>query len=557
MKRSVLVMLVSLVLICSLLLISCSSSTTSSTTTTTPTTTSAPPVTSTTSTAPPVTTTTTKPPTSTTQPPPPVTSTTAAPITTAARPAPTGTLKVAQQTFSYETFDQNDGEAFWGYMVQDPLVTYTKAGDYTGVLAESWALSPDGLQWTFKIRKNVKFTNGDPLTAQDVAFSIDHFIAPDSKNPWSPYLRNNFAGYSVPDDYTYIYKTKTPEPPLIISFQDVNILPKNYIQAHGWDYYKANPIGSGPWKLNSFTSKTQITFDVNMDYWGNKPYYAHVQELLVPEESTRIAMLKRGDVDIIGALSTDRTVELQAQGYTLQAIGLPTDQVVSWQGTWLTTGPTKDINFRKAMSYAINRQEMADTFYKGLAVPGGRWFMYPGSYGWDPTWKADPYDPALVKTLLAAAGYPSKFANPVITLIAQAGPYADFMQVLQGYWTAAGIQTKIKVVDTQGYLGLMFVRNTDPNGANVGDVMPWIYPVVFNAIYHSANMYQSNGVHSTGNDPQADALYKKATTELDPVKAKQYWTDFLNYGYGMWVNTGICTLPSYWVEGPKVGAWGD
>ena len=207
MKRSVLVILVSLVLICSLLLISCSSSTTSSTTTTTSTTTSAPPVTSTTSTAPPVTTTTTQP-TSTTQPPAPVTSTTVAPITTAARPAPTGTLKVAQQTFSYETFDQNDGESFWGYMIQDPLVTYTKSGDYTGVLAESWALSPDGLQWTFKIRKGVKFTNGDPLTAQDVAFSIDHFIAPDSKNPWSPYLRNNSAGYSVPDDYTFFTRPR-------------------------------------------------------------------------------------------------------------------------------------------------------------------------------------------------------------------------------------------------------------------------------------------------------------------------------------------------------------
>jgi ABC-type transport system substrate-binding protein len=68
-------------------------------------------------------------------------------------------------------------------------------------------------------------------------------------------------------------------------------------------------------------------------------------------------------------------------------------------------------------------------------------------------------------------------------------------------------------------------------------------------------MYGSTGVHSTGNDPKADELYKKAVAELDPVKAKQYWTDFLNYAYGMWVNVGVLQMPTYAVIGPNLGSF--
>jgi ABC-type transport system substrate-binding protein len=183
--------------------------------------------------------------------------------------------------------------------------------------------------------------------------------------------------------------------------------------------------------------------------------------------------------------------------------------------------------------------------------------MDPSTYGWDPSWTPDPYDVAKAKSLLAEVGYPEKYSNPVITLVAQAGPVADLLQVLQGYWDAVGIKTTIKVCDPMTYGGLFFVRNEDPKGDNVGDVVCWIYAGFFDTIYHCANMYTSKGVHSTGADPQADVLYAKATSELDPVKAKQYWTEFQNYAYSMWVSVGVCYQPTYVVVGPKVGSFGD
>src|SRR5215472_1461740 len=101
-----------------------------------------------------------------------------------------------------------------------------------------------------------------------------------------------------------------------------------------------------------------MEYEANTEYWGpSKPQWAKITETLVPEESTRVAQLERGEVDIIGFLSFDRLVELKDKGYRLQEVGLPIAANISLPGTFMTKGPTSDINVRKAMSYAINRQE--------------------------------------------------------------------------------------------------------------------------------------------------------------------------------------------------------
>jgi peptide/nickel transport system substrate-binding protein len=145
-----------------------------------------------------------------------------------------------------------------------------------------------------------------------------------------------------------------------------------------------------------------MEFDANSDYWGPvKPRWAHITETLVPEESTRVAQLQRGEVDIIGNLSFDRLTELKNGGFRLQEVGLPTLANISFPGTWLTQGPTSDIRVRQAVSYDINRHEICDTFYKGLAKPGGFWFFSEQTWGWDDTFHADPYDPNKARQLLS------------------------------------------------------------------------------------------------------------------------------------------------------------
>jgi peptide/nickel transport system substrate-binding protein len=466
---------------------------------------------------------------------------------------PEGTLKVALSTFAYETFDQIVGESFWDASICDQIITYDPQGNIVGGVCESYSLSPDGLTWTFKVRPGIKFHDGTPVTSADVMFSVQHFIDPASTNPWSPYLSRNLNTMSTPDSSTFVYVTNKPEPPLVVPFADVYVIPKDYFEKYGQDYFRKHPMGSGPWIYvdNSLKSGEKVEFVANENHWKVVPQFERLIEYLIPEESTQVAALKSGEIDIVAGLSIDRTIELRDSGFGLREVPRPTLSNFALPGTWITDGPTSDIRVRQAMSYSINRQEICDTFYKGLAYPGGRFFMDEYTWGWDPSWKADPYDPDKAMALLKEANYEEKWKDYeiIINIQTPGGQTLDLMQILASYWEKVGIKTKIVLNDAMVQLGLFFVRGT----ASAGSVIPWIYPGSPNTVYHCANMYTSHGVHSTGNDPKADELYDKAAYELDPQKAVQYWRDFQNYAYDMWVNIGLNEIKSYWIVSNQVG----
>jgi peptide/nickel transport system substrate-binding protein len=465
--------------------------------------------------------------------------------------------------FAYETFDFIEGESFFGWSLYDPLITWDENLDFVPGLAESWEVSEDALTWTFHIRHGVKFHNGDPVTSADVLFSMEHFQSPDSMNPWSPYSRYNFAGHNCPDEYTYVYKTVKPEHPLVMVFGSLRILPKDYIETNGWDYFKEHPIGSGPWKFVEFVSGDHCTMEANTEHWRTVPHFKTLIQYVVPEEATQVAMLKRDEVDIITGITLDRAVELGEEGWRLIQAPVPIGSNVIMPGTWITDGPTSDIRVRRALSYAIDRQEICDTFFHGYAEPGGRFFHYPGMYGWDPAWQPEQYDLAMAQQLLADAGYPDAFDDPVIHIYIQVGTgyTPDLFQILQGYWTAAGIQTDITMVDAFEMLGLFFFGSLDPAGKNIGAIIPWVYGNNWPTnVYHSYNMYCPGGVHSTSNDAHALELYQKAVNEPDPDLCEQYYTEFSAYVHDeLFINFGICLSYDLMAVGPEVGdfGWGE
>jgi peptide/nickel transport system substrate-binding protein len=390
----------------------------------------------------------------------------------------------------------------------------------------------------------------------DVKFSVDRFGSDESTNPWSHYLATSYNKKSsaVIDDYTFQYVTDHPEPALVIPFAWTRILPKKYFESVGMEGFRKKPVGSGPWKFSEYTPETTFKMEANTAHWKQVPKFQFVNFVQVPEEATQVAMLKNNEVDIIG-VSMDRIVQLQKDGFKAVELGLPTLANISFQGTWLKqAGATNDIRVRQAMSYSLNRQEICDTFYKGNAVPGGRWFMHPGGYGWDNSWKPDVFDLPKAKALLKEANYPAAFTDPTIHIYVSPGPNVDFIQLLQGYWTAAGLKIKIEVVDSVVFGGYFFsfkrLTGTEPN---TGWIFPWIFASTQNSIYHASNMFGSWGAHNTGNDPKADELYKKATAELDPVKAQKYWTEFEDYAYTMWVNVGICMIKPLMVVSKNIG----
>jgi peptide/nickel transport system substrate-binding protein len=505
------------------------------------------------------TTTTTPPPTTPPTTPSPTTptltestATTPTPPTTTVVPpiVPFDTLRIATTDFGNESVDPNDGDAVWGYALYDPLITYDATGNPNGVVAASWEISPDGNTWTFHIRQGIKFHNGDPLTAEDVKFSVDRFSTGNLTNVWGNFLYNNKVSSSVIDDYTFRYVTEHPEPTLVAAFSNVFILPRDYFEAMGQDYFRAHPVGSGPWKFVNHTSGTSFTMEANTGYWGEVPAFKYIIDYQVPEEATQMAMLRSGEVDITPNLSMDNIIKLQKEGFLTAEVGLPILANISFQGTWFASGvPTSDIHVRQAMSYAIDRQAICDDLYGGNAVPGGMFYMHPGCYGWTDELEADAYNPDMARYLLAQAGYPTGVSG--IHIYANETTPLDFLYALRDQWNEIGIEVTIEQLDFGTYWNYFFSSNrltgTEPN---VGWISLWVSASTPNSIYHAANMYCSWGAHNCGNDPAADSLYNKAFEELDSTLALQYWKDFQKYAREMYVNIGICQIKSIKVYNP-------
>lgn len=486
------------------------------------------------------------------------------------KPEPYGTITIGSTDFSYESTDPVYYESFWGWSMYEPIITWDPDGNYVGnddadwacTVADSWSISEDGNTWTFKIHKGLKAWNGEPITAEDVKWSVDRFgDMTVSTNPWSFFLSTmyNTKSTAVIDDYTFEFVTNHPEPALVVPFAWTRVLPKDYFESVGQEEFRKNPMGSGPWKFVEHTPETSFTMEANTDYWNPLaiPEYKTLKYLQVPEEATQVAMLKRGELDMV-TVNMDRIVALQKAGWKTVEFGFPALINLTVQGSYYeTAGPVHDIRVRQALSYAINRQEICDSYYLGNAVPGGMWFMSPGSYGWKDSWlNFYSYDPDKAKALLAEAGYPDAWEDPVIHMYISPGSGVDFMQIIQGYWRAVGIDCVIEIVDSVVYGGLYFSFGPLAEDAqNVGWIFPWFFNGAPNSTYHASNMYTSTGVHHGLTDPTIDAMYAKYAAELDPVKALKYWQEFQEAGHAQYINIGICMVKPLVISGPNLGAW--
>jgi len=493
------------------------------------------------------------------------TTTTSTTQTTTAPQEPYGTITAVSADFGYESTEPVFYESLWGWAWYDSLLRWDENGIFINGVTDSWEISDDGLTYTFHIHHGIKFHNGDDLTAQDVKFSVDRFGDMSvSKNPWSYYISAlyNKADSYCPDDYTFCFVSVRPEPAQQIVFAWTRILPKNYFDSMGQDGFRAHPIGSGPWKFKELVTKQKVTFEANTSYWrpAEIPHFQYYVELMVPEQATRIAMLKNGECDIAYGVDYDRLPDLQASGFSIMnQPGPPGTASLCIQGTWLPdAGATGDIRIRKALSYALNREEIVDTWFQGYGDPtAGEFYMYPGCFGWDEGLRTDTYDVAMAQSLMAEAGYPNAFDDPVIHIYTTA-PGQDYILVLMGYWEAAGLQCELEIVDSTVYTSYFFNFTRLTSGQpNVGWIFTWNFQSFFNCMYHSSNMFTSWGVHQVGCDPGIDALYLAAANERDPVLSAQKFATFRVAARAFYWNIGVCVFDTLLVYNPNtIGGFG-
>ncbi len=353
------------------------------------------------------------------------------------------TLDLAQAT---------DGESIKaGIQVLENLVIFGKDSmDVEPQLAESWTVSPDGLTWTFQLRKGVLFHDGTPFNAQAVYDSLARIL--DKNHPFYNYGKWKYLSLSLDqvseikiiDDYKIALITKKPYAPLLnnLALWLCPILsPK--AMAEYKDQIGLHPVGTGPFKFVSWVKDDQIVLERNDAYWGGKPKLQKIVLKSIPEPSARLMALQSGTIDIADDLDPD-SIALVKKNPNLSVIERPSVNI-GYIALNTEKPALKDPRVRQAISHAIDKDTLIKTIFQGLAIPAKNPFP-PSIWGYNDKIQPYEYSPDKAKKLLAEAKFPldtelELWAMPVSR--AYMPEPVKTAELIQAYLAEVGIKTRI------------------------------------------------------------------------------------------------------------------
>jgi hypothetical protein len=258
------------------------------------------------------------------------------------------------------------------YALHDALVKPMPGNGAAPSLAESWTAAPDGLSYEFVLRKGATFHNGDPVTADDVKFSFERY-----RGNSVGQLKSHVAGVDVIDTQRVRFRLKEPWPDFMAFYGTPAtgagwIVPRKYVEKVGDEGFKKAPIGAGPYKFVSFNPGVELVLEAHAGYWRKTPSVKRLVLRVVPDESTRLAMLKNGEADVAYSIRGALAEELRrSPGLTLKATYLQGTYWVLFADQWDPKSPWADRRVRLAASQAMNRKGLIDAETLGLAKMSG------------------------------------------------------------------------------------------------------------------------------------------------------------------------------------------
>lgn len=321
-------------------------------------------------------------------------------------------------------------------------------------LAERWEVSTDGRVYTFYLRKGVKFHGGyGELTAGDVKFSIDRYRNKD-ESTWAARYEN-VTKVSVIDDYTVQVTLSSPDLFFLASLATTydkagSIMSKKAFDEKGPAGMRLNPIGTGPFKFESYKPKENVVLARNEEYWGGRPALEKVVYKFIPSPASREFALLAGEIHTMRPAFDPLTLtRLEGQGFKVDLVGPET-----YWGIYLDTekSPFNDIRVRKAVAHAINKKELLPLYGKTAIVAET---IYPLSFSGAIRPEDVPADARAefslekAKLLLAEAGHPNGFQTSMI--ITERSDYRDLMLAVQSQLRRVGINVQLNVVDHTSY----------------------------------------------------------------------------------------------------------
>jgi peptide/nickel transport system substrate-binding protein len=264
--------------------------------------------------------------------------------------------------------------------VFDPLIWQDPLGTFHAGLATEWSVNSDATEYTFKLRNDVKFHDGTPFNAQAVKFTFDRIANPDTKSQTALSLLGPYKETKIVDDYTVTVVFNSPFAPFLDSVSQPYLAPTSpdAVQKMGADYGQKSVVGTGPFKLESYTPDSEVVLVRNDDYnWGPKDVfgqsgpagYSKITFKIIQEPATRLAALESGDVNFINDVpETDVDRLSQDSNYKMIKMEQPGS---GWSLMMnVQNPPTDDVQVRKAIALASDKQGMIDTAFNGLGSPG-------------------------------------------------------------------------------------------------------------------------------------------------------------------------------------------
>ena len=388
------------------------------------------------------------------------------------------------------------------YALHDALVKPMPGSPLAPCLAESWSASEDGLSYDFVLRKGALFHNGDPVTAEDVKFSFQRY-----HGTANTLLKDRVAAIETPDARHVRFQLKHPWPDFVTFYGSASgagwIVPKKYVEMVGDNGFKNAPIGAGPYKFVSFTPGVELVMEAFEPYWRKTPAVKRLVFRVIPDESTRLAALTRGEVDIAYSIRGELAEQLRrTPGLTLKSAVVGA-QWLYFPDQWDPKSPWHDQRVREAANLAIDRKAINQALTLGRSRLSNSIIPESFEFYWQPP--APVYDPVRARQLLAEAGYPDGFdAGQYFT----DSSYSNVAEAVLNNLGQVGIRAKLRPLERAAFFKAYAdkaLKNMIQGGSGAFG----------NAATRLEAFAVKGGTYAYGSYPDIDELFEQQAVELD------------------------------------------
>jgi peptide/nickel transport system substrate-binding protein len=429
------------------------------------------------------------------------------------------------------------------YALHDAMMKPMPTNPAAPCLAESVSASEDSLVYDFVLREGVKFHDGAPVTAEDVKFSFERY-----RGTSHDLLKNRVASVEPLDARHIRFKLNKPWPDFLTFYSSATgagwIVPKKYVEKVGDDGFRKAPIGAGPYKFVSFNPGVELVMEAFDGYWRKTPAVKRLVFKVIPDEATRLAALKLGEVDIAYSIRGELADELQkTPGLSLKA-AVPGSQWLYFADQWDPKSPWHDERVRKAANLAMDRKGINQAITLGRSHLTNSIIPESFEFYWRPP---EPvYDPAQAKKLLADAGHSGGFDAGEFFCDAS---YSNVAEALLNNFAEVGIRSRLRPLERAAF----FKAYADKSLKNI------VYGgsgAFGNAATRMEAFYVKGGTYAYGSYPDIDEMFQQQAVELDRKKRTAILEKMQQLAYERSIYAPIWLLGFLNGIGPRVGESG-